>query len=189
MTFENYRQKETVALVYTGEGKGKTSASLGLMARALGHGWSVAFLQFIKHWQVGEHDFIQKIQPLFGAQLHFYKGGRGFYNAGEISAANIPEQEHRDAAERTYLEAMACARSGNFQLVICDEMSNAVHDGLLKEEALEAVLRERHERTSICITGRYFPERLLPLVDIATHMSKIKHHFDDRFLANPGIDY
>ena len=77
MAFEDYKQKKSVVVVYTGENKGKTSASIGLMCRALGRGQKVAYIQFIKHWEVGEHTFIHKIQPLFKDELFFYKGEIG----------------------------------------------------------------------------------------------------------------
>ena len=76
-----------------------------------------------------------------------------------------------------------------YDLVICDEINNAVHDGLLTEKQLAELLEDKHPKTSLCVTGRNFPKELLPLTDIATNMTKIKHHFDDKFLANPGIDY
>src|SRR6476469_9701356 len=76
MTGKTTATKNSVVLVYTGDSKGKTSASLGLMTRALGNRWDVAFIQFIKYWGVGEQVFIRDIMPLFKDQLHFYKGGR-----------------------------------------------------------------------------------------------------------------
>src|SRR3954471_3959924 len=99
MAFEDYKTKESVVLVYTGEGKGKTSAGVGLLARGLGNGWKVAFIQFIKHWNVGEHDFIYAIEPVFGKKLLFYKGGKGFYDAGELSAKDVSAAEHKKAAQ------------------------------------------------------------------------------------------
>ncbi|MET0779687.1 MAG: cob(I)yrinic acid a,c-diamide adenosyltransferase, partial [Candidatus Saccharimonadales bacterium] len=81
MAFEDYKTKESVVIVYTGESKGKTSAGLGLLMRALGNRWNVAFIQFIKHWGVGEHVFIRDIMPLYKDQLYFHKGGKGFYQA------------------------------------------------------------------------------------------------------------
>jgi cob(I)alamin adenosyltransferase len=74
-------------------------------------------------------------------------------------------------------------------LVICDEINNAVNDGLLYSKQLETLLSTRAKNTSLCLTGRNFPTELIGKVDIATNMSKIKHHFDDKFLANKGIDY
>ncbi len=189
MAFEDFKQKSAVVIVYTGEGKGKTSASMGLMARALGTGWRVAFIQFIKHWEVGEHRFISTIQPLFGDKLYFYKGGKGFYQAGELSAKGISEAEHKMAAQETFAQAYQCATNAKFDLVICDEINNAVNNGLLSVAQVKKLLKDHSATTSLCLTGRDFPKILLPLVDIATNMTKIKHHFDDKFLANKGIDY
>jgi cob(I)alamin adenosyltransferase len=189
MAFEDFQTKDSVVIVYTGDGKGKTSASLGLLARSLGTRWNVAFIQFIKYWGVGEHTFIRDIQPLFEDQLYFYKGGKGFYDAGDLSPQEVTPEQHKQAAEDTYQEAYEAATSGKFDLVICDEINNAVNDGLLSVAKLEKLLKDRHKSTSICLTGRNFPKDLLKYADIATNMTKIKHHFDEKFLANPGIDY
>src|SRR5277367_2372403 len=102
MTFEDYQQKQSVVIVYTGEGKGKTTASLGLLVRALGNRNKVAFIQFIKYWGVSEHVFIRDIQDLYKDQLYFYKGGKGFYKAGDLSPKNITEDQHKAAANQTY---------------------------------------------------------------------------------------
>ena len=189
MAFEGYATKESVVLVYTGAGKGKTSAAVGLMARALGNNWSVAFIQFMKHWEVSEHHFINEIQPIYGAKLYFFKGGKGFYNAGSLSAKDVTPEEHKIAAERTLEIALKCARSGKYNLVICDEINNAVNDGLISSADLKELITSRHPKTSLCLTGRNFKPELLELVDIATEMKKLKHHFDNHFLANKGIDY
>ncbi len=189
MAFENYKSKESVVIVYTGEGKGKTSAALGLMTRALGSRWRVAFIQFIKYWGVSEHVFIRDISPLFNDYLFFYKGGRGFYNAEGISEKNITKKQHLDAAKNTYNQAFEKATSGKYELVICDEINNAVHEGLITKSQLKKLITKRSPKTSLCLTGRDFPEDLLDLVDIATDMRKIKHHFDQEFIANKGIDY
>jgi cob(I)alamin adenosyltransferase len=153
MAFEDYKTKESVVLVYTGEGKGKTSASVGLLARSLGNGWKAAYVQFIKHWDVGEHKFIREIEPVFGDRLLFFKGGKGFY------------------------------------IVICDEINNAFHHKLITKAQLKKFIKDRAPKTSVCLTGRDFPDDLLPLTDIATNMTKIRHHFDDKYLANKGIDF
>lgn len=189
MAFEDYKNKRSVVVVYTGEGKGKTTAGLGLLVRALGNRWNVAFIQFIKYWGVSEHVFIRDIQPLYKDQLHFYKGGKGFYKAGELSEQHVTDEQHRRAANETYQEALKCVTSGKFDLVICDEINNAVNDGLISLDQLQALLEARSPRTSLCLTGRNFPEELLGQVDIATNMTKLKHHFDDKFLANKGIDF
>ncbi len=189
MAFEDYKTKPSVVVVYTGEGKGKTSAGVGLLARALGAGWRVAFIQFVKSWQVSEHDFIENIQELYGDKLFFYKGGKGFYNAGDLSEEGISEAEHKEAAQQTFTTALNAATSGNYDLVICDEINNAVNDGLLTVKDMDKLITGRDKKTSLCLTGRNFPEELLNKVDIATHMTKMKHHYDDKYLANKGIDF
>ena len=189
MSFEDYQKKPSVVIVYEGQGKGKTSASLGLMIRALGSGHQVAFFQFIKHWKVGEDHFVEKIQPLYQKQLLFYKGGRGFYKAGHLSAANVSNSEHKQIAKQTYQLALEAVQAAKYNLVICDEINNAVSDGLLTKKQLRDLLTKKAANVSLCLTGRGFPSDLLKLVDIATEMTKIKHHFDDKFLANTGIDY
>lgn len=188
MAFEDFQSKESVVLVYTGDGKGKTSASLGLLVRSLGAGWKVAYIQFIKLWDVSEHQFIRDIMPIYETRFDFYKGGLGFFEAGELSD-NESTDDHKQFARDTYNFAYQAATSGDYNLVICDEINNAVHDGLLDVTDLEKLLVDRHPSTSLCFTGRNFPEALLKYVDIATNMTKLKHHFDDRYLANKGIDY
>ena len=189
MAFEDYKQKESVVIVYTGDGKGKTTAALGLMVRILGNRGRVAFIQFIKYWGVSEHVFIRDIQSLFQDQLYFYKGGKGFYQAGDLSEQHITKKQHLQAARDTYDEALKSVSSGAYDLVICDEINNAVHDGLVSQKQLKELLDARAPNTSLCLTGRNFPKPLLKAVDIATDMQKLKHHFDDKFLANKGIDY
>lgn len=189
MAFEDYKTKESVVIVYTGEGKGKTSASMGLLARSLGTGWSVAFVQFIKHWNVGEHDFIHMVEPVFGKKLMFYKGGKGFYDAGDLSAKGISPAEHKKAAKQTLAVALKAAQSGKFNLVICDEINNALNHKLITKADVKKLIKTRSPKTSLCLTGRDYPSDLLPLADIATNMTKLRHHFDDKYLANKGIDF
>jgi len=189
MAFEDYKSKPSVVIVYTGDSKGKTSASVGLMVRALGNRWHVAFIQFIKYWGVGEHVFIRDILPLYKDQLYFYKGGKGFYMAGDLSAEFVTEAQHKAAAQAAYDETLKAVTNGKYDLVIADEISNAIHDGLLSVKQLEDLLKARDPKTSLCLTGRNFPTKLLKYADIATDMHKIKHHFDDKFLANKGIDF
>jgi cob(I)alamin adenosyltransferase len=188
------KTKKSVVLVYTGDGKGKTSAALGQVVRALGAGQRVAFVQFIKSWEVSEHKFfanflqVPNLQDMQG-KFTFYKGGRGFYRAGAQSAKGVSDSEHHKAAEETFDLAYAAAKSGDYDLVICDEINNAVHDGLLNVTQLRNLITHRAATTSLCLTGRNFPAELLDLADIATDMTKLKHHFDDGFLAEEGIDY
>jgi len=133
--------------------------------------------------------FIRDIMPLFQDQLLFYKGGKGFYDAGDLSPQHITAAQHKQAAQETYKVALEAATSGKYKLVICDEINNAVHDGLVSKAQLRNLLESRSPGTSLCLTGRDFPPTLLKHADIVTNMTKVKHHFDDKFLANKGIDF
>lgn len=188
MVFEDFKQKESVVVVYTGAGKGKTTAGVGLMARALGTGWKVAFVQFIKLWDSGEHTFINKITPVYEGKITFYKGGAGFYNAGVLSS-DLPHEQHIAEARKTFDLAYESVTSGEYNLVICDEINNAVHEGLINIDDVKKLISDKHRSTNLCLTGRDFPMELIDLVDIATDMTKLKHHFDNKMLANKGIDY
>lgn len=187
--FEDFRSKKSVVIVYTGEGKGKTSAALGLLSRALGSGMKCAFVQFIKYWDVGEHNFLQQISQIYGNHLSLYKGGLGFYNAKDMSAKGITDEQHRDIAQKTYSYALETSESGEYDLVICDEINNAAFDKLITKNQLSLLIKGKHPQTNLCLTGRNFPEDLLEEVDIATEMTKLRHHFDEKYLANKGIDY
>lgn len=185
---QDLQSKDSVVLVYTGEGKGKTSASLGLLVRSLGAGWRVAYVQFIKLWDVSEHQFVRDVMPIYGERFDFYKGGLGFYELGELSS-DASDEDHKKQARATYDFALQAVSSGNYDLVICDEINNAVADGLLTNDDLKKLLDARSSKTSLCMTGRNFPAELLDRVDIATEMKKLKHHFDNGFIANKGIDF
>jgi cob(I)alamin adenosyltransferase len=189
MAHEDFKVKPSVVVVYTGDSKGKTSASLGMLVRALGNRWKVAYVQFIKTWGVGEHVFIRDIMPLYKDQLTFLRGGKGFYNAGDLSAEFVSEEQHKQAALDTYSETLEMTTSGDYDLVICDEINNAVHDGLLTEDQLRQLFEQRNPKTSLCLTGRNFPKQFMKYADIVTDMHKLKHHYDDGFLAKKGIDF
>jgi cob(I)alamin adenosyltransferase len=183
------QKKRSLVIVYTGEGKGKTSAGVGLVCRALGKGSRVAFVQFIKSWKVNEDRFFEAVLPVFPSHLTLYKGGRGFYNAGSLSAKNVTDDEHKKAAKATYEYVLSIAKSGEYDVIVCDEINNAVHDGLLTIHALSTLINTKHPATTLCLTGRNFPMLLEGSVDIMTKMTKVRHHFDDGYIANEGIDY
>lgn len=189
MSMPGYKTKDSVTIVYTGDGKGKTSAAIGLLARALGSGFKVGFVQFIKTWEVGEHRFFETLAPIYVGKLEVYKGGKGFYNLGSMSAKDVSANEHKEAAQQTYSRAVEWATSGDFDLVVCDEINTACQEGLITENQLQLLITSRDTKTSLCLTGRGFPDELVDQVDIVTNMTKVKHHFDEKYLANEGIDY
>jgi cob(I)alamin adenosyltransferase len=180
---------QSTIVVFTGEGKGKTSAGIGLVCRALGAGNKVAFVQFIKKWQVSEDSFLDTIKPLYAGKLVTHKGGLGFYNAGDMSAKNITKYQHQAAARDTFARVLKLASSGEYDLVVCDEINNAVHDGLLLFKDLKTLFRTKNARTSLCLTGRNFPKSLEKYADIVSDITKVAHHFDKGVIAQKGLDY
>lgn len=188
MVFDDFKKKESVVVVFTGEGKGKTSAGLGLLVRALGNDFKILFVQFIKDWEVGEHKFINKISKIYDKQLTFYQSGAGFYKAGDLSSSSN-DAEHSQKAKDAYKVAFNGASSGDYDLVVCDEINNAAKENLITYKDIEKLIKAKHAKTNLCLTGRYFPKNLISYADIVTEMNKVKHHYDDKFLANKGIDY
>ena len=176
-----------VIIVFTGEGKGKTEAALGLLLRALGADFKVAFIQFIKIWPTSEDKTLADLQKLYPNQLFLHKGGKGFYRAGKHSAKNISPQEHQASALATYNLALDLAKSGTYDLVILDEVNNAVVGGLLDLAQLKTIITTT--KSHLALTGRNFPQELLPLTSITTNMQKLKHHFDTGTPALPGLDF
>lgn len=180
---------ESSVIVFTGENKGKTEAALGLAMRALGADFRVLFVQFIKAWEVSEDKTLGVLTEAFNGKLVAVKGGKGFFDAENLSANGISDEEHKKAANETYEALLLETQSGNFDLVIADEINNAVHDGLLTKAQLKALISTRNNSTHLCLTGRNFPKDLLPLVNYATDMQKLKHPYDNGDLAIVGIDY
>ncbi|MCL1839597.1 cob(I)yrinic acid a,c-diamide adenosyltransferase [Candidatus Saccharibacteria bacterium] len=185
---------QSSVIVFTGDGKGKTEAALGLALRALGADFKVAFIQFIKAWAVSEDQTLSALQQIYGSKIYLHKGGKGFYYAKDQAQVKPPltevsKAEHHKAAADTYADVLTRTQSGDYDLVIADEINNAVHDGLLTKSQLRTLIKTRHPSTHLCLTGRNFSKDLLPLVDYATSMTKLKHPYDQGSLAIIGIDY
>jgi cob(I)alamin adenosyltransferase len=166
-------------LVNTGPGKGKSSAAFGVMGRAWARGWTVGVVQFVKSdkWQVGE----RKLAAHLGIDWHTL--GDGF----------TWESEDLDATEARGRHAWQVAgdmvSSGNYDLVILDEMTYIVKYGWVPVADVVAVLASRPQRTNVIVTGRHAPPEVVALADTVTEMVKVKHAFDQDIRARKGIEY
>jgi cob(I)alamin adenosyltransferase len=166
-------------VVYTGQGKGKTTAALGLCFRALGRGMRVAVVQFIKgKWKTGERLFAEKL-----AGLTFLVMGRGFtWDSDDLS-------KDKEAAEGAWRQARSLIASGEHAVVILDELTYVINYGFVPvEEVLEA-LEHRPRHVHVVVTGRNAPEALVARADLVTEMQNIKHPFAQGRTAQLGIDY
>ncbi len=166
-------------LVYTGDGKGKSSSAFGVMLRAVARGWNVKVIQFIKSdkWRTGEKKMAEELG------VEWVTGGDGF----------TWESDDMDATRKVALHAWDVAKesiaSGDYQLIIIDEGTYPITFGWIDiDDAIETI-RERPEGVNIIITGRDADERLIELADTATEMKKIKHAFDKGIAARKGLDF
>ncbi len=165
--------------VYTGNGKGKTTAVLGLALRAVGAGKKVYFAQFVKGEIYSEIDAINRYIP----EITVKQYGRGCF------IVNKPTLEDIQAAKEGLEEVGAVIRSGKYDVVVLDEATIALHYKLFSVEELIAVLQEKREETEIAITGRYAPEELIEIADLVTEMKEIKHYYTKGISARKGIEY
>ncbi|HDR05139.1 MAG TPA: cob(I)yrinic acid a,c-diamide adenosyltransferase [Candidatus Marinimicrobia bacterium] len=176
-------KRKGLLIVNTGNGKGKTTAALGTVLRAVGYQWKVYIIQFMKGtWHYGELDGIKllndfvKLRPL----------GKGFYKILDDSAT---EEEHREAALLALQEAEKEMLSGDWQLMILDEVLVAVMLGLLSENELLTFLEKRPPDMYVILTGRGATNRVIELADMVTEMKEIKHPYQKGILAQKGIDF
>ena len=165
--------------VYTGNGKGKTTASLGLALRAVGRGLKVCVFQFIKGGgKYGEHLAAEKLAPL----LTIIQTGRpGWVNTKDIT-------EDRQTAQEALAQAQELLTSGDFDLFVCDEINGAVGFGLIEVEQVLELIRCKPEKTELVLTGRNAHERVIEAADLVTEMREIKHYYKAGVPARSGIE-
>lgn len=172
-----------LVVVYTGEGKGKTTAALGMALRAVGRGFRVLMIQFIKgSWHYGELDGVKALAPNF----EITTGGKGF--VGIVDDA-LPFEEHRKAAVETLAFAKAQVVSGKYDLIILDEINNAVKGELIPVEGVLDLLAARPPDLHLVLTGRAAHPKVIEAADLVTEMREIKHPYQRGVLAQIGIDY
>ncbi len=175
--------KHGFIIVYTGDGKGKTTAALGMAFRAVGRGWKVLMIQFGKgSWHYGELDTAKRLAPDF----EIIPMGIGFY---KILDDRHSEQEHRAAARRALEFSREQMLSGKYDLLILDEINGAVAAGLLEIEEVLKLLDARPEDLTLVLTGRSAASALIERADLVTEMREIKHPYQKGILAQKGIDY
>jgi cob(I)alamin adenosyltransferase len=171
-----------LVIVYTGDGKGKSTAAFGLVVRALGYGWRVAVLQFVKGtWRTGEERGFVKL----GENVVFRKLGVGFVTWHPKKSF----EEHLEAAKKAWEEAKKAVLSDGFDLVVLDELNNATRFGLIPVEEVLWLITNKPRRLHLVLTGRGADERVIEAADLVTEMKMVKHPFEHGEWARAGIDY
>lgn len=167
-------------LVHTGDGKGKSSSAFGVIARALGWSKKVGVVQFIKgKWITGERQFFAK----FEAQLDWHTMGEGFTWDTQDKDRDIA------AAQAAFNRAIEMMKSGDYDLVVLDEINIAMRYKYLTVEQVLAGLKSRSDKTSVILTGRDAKPELCDYADLVTEMREIKHPFKAGIKAQRGIDF
>jgi len=167
-------------IVYTGNGKGKTTAALGMAMRAAGHGLRVCVIQFIKgSWHYGELDGVQRFEGLI--DLHVM--GKGFTWKSE----NLDEDTR--LAKEAWKFAVETIDSGKYHIVILDEFTYLLHYGMLPAKPCLEKLQNRPPEQHVVVTGRYAPQELIEAADLVTEMREIKHPFKSGIKAQKGIEF
>jgi cob(I)alamin adenosyltransferase len=173
------RRAPSLVLVNTGDGKGKSTAAFGMVLRAVARGWRVCVIQFLKsgRWRTGEEQLGRRLG------VDWNPMGDGF----------TWDSEDLDATQAKAVAAWAAARraiaSGDYQLVVLDEVTYPMNWGWIQTDEVVEAIRARPEAVNVVATGRDAPEALLAVADTVTEMRKVRHAFDSGVVARRGIDY
>ena len=169
-------------MVFTGNGKGKTSAAMGTALRAVGQGFKVLMLQFIKgSWHYGELDAVRS----FGDAFEIRQMGRGFVKVG----SEKPDPEDIRLAREAWKAAVEAMHSGQYDMLVLDEINYAIHYGMIPIEAVLEGLAGRPERLHVICTGRNAHEKLMEAADLVSEIKQLKHPYEKGILAQRGIEY
>lgn len=172
-----------LTIIYTGDGKGKTTAAMGLALRAAGYDRKVCVIQFVKIWFTGELKGFEALP-----NVEFIQAGKGFYKI--MNDRQAPE-EHKQAAEGALKLAREKIMSDKYDVVVLDEIIGTMVGELLSAEPVLELIKQKPERLDLVLTGRHAETipGLLDLADMVTEMKKVKHPYDEGILAKEGIDF
>ena len=172
-----------LVIVYTGNGKGKTTAALGMALRAIGYNYKVCMLQFIKgSWHYGEMDSSRKLEPNF----ELIAIGKGFVG---ILDDKSPKEEHEKYAEEALKICQEKIFSEKYDIVILDEINYAINLKLIDVNDIIKLIKEKPEKVNLVLTGNHAKNEIIELADLVTEMTEIKHPFKSGIKARKGIDF
>jgi cob(I)alamin adenosyltransferase len=169
-----------LVMIYTGDGKGKTTAAMGLILRALGHDQRVLLVQFMKGQPTGEVAALRRFLP----QVEIWRSGREEF----VNADNPDEQDVRLASE-TMQRVMNAVVAGEYDLVVLDELNVAVDYGLVREELVLQLLSEKPASVTLVLTGRGASEAVMRVANLVSEVREVKHHWRQGIPAQPGIEF
>ncbi len=179
------KRRKGLVIVFTGDGKGKTTAAMGLGLRAAGNGMRVRVIQFIKGaWKTGEVEAVKPLAPLF----EIVRAGRGF-TIERLRDPRIPMADHVAAAQAGLVEAREAITTGPFDVVVLDEILGAIKADLVALPDVLELIAVKPPMQHLVLTGRDAPPALVERADLVTEMRLVKHPFQQGIVAQRGVEF
>jgi len=170
-------------IVYTGNGKGKTTAALGIALRAVGYDKKICMIQFIKgSWHYGEMSSSKRLEPEF----EMVAIGKGFVG---IIDDKSPKEEHKRIADEAIKISINKIQSGNYDIIILDEVNYAINLGLVKLEDVLNLIKSKPSTLDLVLTGNHAKDEIIEIADLVTEMKEVKHPYRQGKKAKKGIDF
>jgi cob(I)alamin adenosyltransferase len=175
--------EDGLVIVYTGKGKGKTTAALGMALRAIGHDHKICMIQFIKgSWHYGEMSSSKRLEPEF----ELTAVGKGFVG---ILDDKTPKEVHEKIAQEAIQISREKILSEKYDIIILDEINYAVNLGLVEMQQVLDLIKIKPQKVSLVLTGNHVKQEIIDAADLVTEMKEIKHPFQRGIRAKKGIDY
>lgn len=175
--------KDGLVIVYTGNGKGKTTAALGMALRAVGYNHKICLIQFIKgSWPYGEMVSVKRLEP----ELELIIAGKGFVG---IIDDKSPREDHIKIAKQALQISKEKILSGAYNIVILDEVNYAINLGLIDVKDVLELIKSKPENLNLVLTGNHAKQEIIDLADLVTEMKEIKHPYKSGIKAKKGIDF
>jgi cob(I)alamin adenosyltransferase len=179
------RRRKGLVIINTGDGKGKSTAAFGMGLRAAGNKMRVLCLQFIKGaWKTGETEAVKQLSPYF----ELVKTGRGF-TVERLRDRRITDEQHRQAAQEGIAWVRERLTSGEYQVVILDEILGSIKAGLVSLEQVLDLVAAKPPDLHLVLTGRGAPPELIEIADLVTEMRPIKHPYQAGIMAQRGVEF
>ena len=174
---------EGLVIVYTGKGKGKTTAALGMALRAIGHNQTICMIQFIKgSWHYGEMSSSKRLEPEFELTAI----GKGFVG---ILDDKTPKEVHQKIAKEAIEIARQKILSEKYNIIILDEINYAINLELVKVDDVLDLIKIKPQKVTLVLTGNHVKQQIVDAADLVTEMREIKHPFQKGIRAKKGIDF
>jgi len=170
-----------LTIIITGDGKGKTTAAIGMTVRAVGRGMKVLFIQFLKNAEYGEHQILKELSK---CKVKIF--GRGFC---KICGDTLPIDEHKEAAQKALRFVQEEFKKNRYSMIILDEINCAIHAKLMTMKQVLAILKNKPKEMHVVLTGRGAPAGLIKKADLVSECRDIRHPFRKGVKAQKGIEF